>query len=76
MSFVVNPKRNVTFDHTTNSGDEFSVTFKFVAAEDVDYGELRTKTKNKSEMIVEGEDGKEIKMEEGTYNAFLYSLRK
>lgn len=78
MPFVVNPKREVTFHHTITDGEEkteFSVTFKFTPAEDVDYAELRKKMENKKTMEVEDEDGKITKTDMGTYNAFLYTLR-
>jgi len=79
MGFKVNPKREVTFHHKIEGEEEpieFSVTFRFVTSEDIDYVELRRKAANKTIMtLVDKETGKEKEVKMGTYNAFLYSLR-
>ena len=54
---------------------EFSVTFQFKIAEDLDYVELRDKAENKKELITYDENNKETKQDMGTWNAFLYILR-
>jgi hypothetical protein len=51
------------------------VTFKHLAGEDVDYGELRNKLENISDIeIINEETGDKI--DNNSYNAFLYTLRK
>lgn len=90
MSFKVNPIREVKFHEKYEEEDgsvtEFSVTFNFIASEDIDYVELRKKMEDKQKMLVEAKedgkvkldkDGKPIitEIEVGTYNAFLYTLR-
>lgn len=78
MSFVVNPKREVKFYHKIEENgevSEFSVTFKFIIGEDVDYVMLRDKSADKTPLEIEDEHGKITKTEMGTYNAFLYTLR-
>ena len=80
MGFVVNPKRDVTFHHTIVEKEkepiEISVSFSFVAAEDIDYVELQKKAEDKTtfEMIDEG-TGKKKTINMGLYNTFLYTLR-
>jgi hypothetical protein len=55
---------------------ELSVTIQQIASEDVDYGELRKKMESVSDtqVIINEESGKT--MDNGSYNAFLYTLRK
>lgn len=75
MAFQVKTNRSVTLHHTTSNGNEFSVDFKFINAEDMDYAELREKMEDKKELVTVDEKGKETKVGKGTYNAFLYTLR-
>jgi len=88
MGFKVNTQRQFTVKHNlvveteALEGVEAStetypleVTFKNLAGEDIDYGELRSKLSNLSDVKVINEDtGEEIDNE--SYNAFLYTLRK
>lgn len=85
--FTVNPERRVKFNHVHDDGKEkieFSVTFDFVIAEDVDYGELRDKLKDKQPIdIIDPETNEPLvdpKTKEpiataGMMNAYLYTLR-
>ena len=93
MGFIVNPKRRIKFYHTVKEEDvngnpkepiEFSVTFDFVIAEDLDYGELRTKLDDKAPIeiidpktekpMVDPKTGETIDTK-GAMNAYLYTLR-
>jgi len=51
------------------------VTFKNLAGEDIDYGELRNKLEAISDLEIINEDTGE-KIDNNSYNAFLYTLRK
>jgi len=80
MGFVVNPKRDVIFHHTIVEEDqepiEISVSFSFIAAEDVDYVELQKKAEDKTTFEVTNEDtGEKKTINMGLYNTFLYTLR-
>jgi len=82
MGFKVSTERQFTVKHThvveTDGVKEdfpLEVTFKHLAGEDIDYGELRSKLENISDTVVINEDtGDEI--DNSSYNAFLYTLRK
>jgi len=91
MPFTVNPNRRVKFNavYKDESGDEtqnieYSVTFDFIIAEDVDYGELRSKLEDKTPVeIIDPKTNKpqiDPKTEKpietaGMMNAYLYTLR-
>lgn len=90
MAFVVNPQRKKTFHAKHDDGlgkddsiIEYSVTFDFVIAEDVDYGELRDLLADKSEIEILDDSGKPMKDPKtgepiataGMMNAYFYTLR-
>ncbi len=55
---------------------EFSVTFDFPIAEDIDYVKIRKKMEGKEKLVTFDEETKKDKeIEAGVYNAFLYTLR-
>jgi len=76
MPLKVNPIREVTIHHTTTDGQEFSVTFKFKASEDIDYPKFREIMADRSLMkVVNTETGKEEEKDSGFINAYFYTLR-
>jgi hypothetical protein len=76
MPLKVNPVREVTIHQTTSDRQEFSVTFKFRASEDIDYPKFREIMKDRSPMkIVNTDTGQEEEKDSGFINAYFYTLR-
>lgn len=78
MGFKVSTEREFTVKHSHKVDEEtyeLEVTFKHLAGEDIDYDELRRKLSGVSDVkILNEETGEEV--DNGSYNAFLYTLRK
>lgn len=80
MLFKVNPKREETVteevvDEEGNSGT-FKLHLEFQSSEELNYTEYRKRlSTSEGTEIVTDENGEEQEIDEGTYNAFLYSLR-
>ena len=80
MVFKVNPNRNVTINHVLKDeeGNEgtFSLHLRFKNSEELDYTEYRKRMEySQGTHTVKDEEGNEEEVEEGAYNAFLYTLR-